>query len=147
MRGFWARSTDCIVDVRVTDTDAKSYRNKTPAKVLAMQEEEKKRKYSQACREQRRHFVPFVVSADGLLGKEAKALLTRLAMKIAHKWDRPYSQICGYVRSRISIAVARATHLCLRGSRTPTSRMSLQRQAQFEDGAGIGLLRWSDGND
>jgi hypothetical protein len=25
LRGFWARGTECIVDVRVTDTDAKSY--------------------------------------------------------------------------------------------------------------------------
>ena len=91
MRGFWARSTDCIINVRIIDTDTKSYRNNNPAKVLAMQEDKKKRKYLQACKEQRQHFVSFVVSADGLLGKEANVLITRLAMKIAHKWDRMYS--------------------------------------------------------
>ncbi len=42
LRGFWARGTDCIVDVRVTDTDAKSYRHRDPAKVIATQEREKK---------------------------------------------------------------------------------------------------------
>ena len=87
--------------------------------------------------------MPLVVSADGLLSKEANALLTRLAMKIAHKLDRPYSQVCGYIRSRIAIAIAitRATDLCLCGSRTPTTRMSSQLQAHFEDGAGIVLMR------
>jgi hypothetical protein len=37
IRGFWARRTDIIVDVRVTDTDAKSYRSRDPHKVLATQ--------------------------------------------------------------------------------------------------------------
>ncbi len=69
--GFWARSTDCIMDVRVTDTDAKSYRHKDPAKVLITQEKERKGKYLEACLEQRCqqrcHFTAFVCSTDGLL--------------------------------------------------------------------------------
>jgi hypothetical protein len=40
--GFWACGTDCIVDVRVTDTYAKSYRHRDSAKVIATQEKEKK---------------------------------------------------------------------------------------------------------
>jgi hypothetical protein len=46
--GFWARGTDCILDVRVTNTDAKSYSKRDPAKVLEPQEKEKKRKYLEA---------------------------------------------------------------------------------------------------
>jgi hypothetical protein len=42
MRGFWARGTDCIVDVRVTDTDAKSFRHGDPAKVMATKERRNK---------------------------------------------------------------------------------------------------------
>ena len=109
-----------------------------------MQEEKKKNKYLHACKEQGLHFVPCIVSANDLLGKDAKALLTRLAMKIAHKWDRPYSQVCGYVWSRVSINISRATQRYLCGSRTSTSRISLQRQDQFEYRAGIGLMRWGD---
>jgi hypothetical protein len=52
LRGFWAHGTDCIVDVRVTDTDAKSYRHRDPKKVIATQEREKKRKYLEPCLEQ-----------------------------------------------------------------------------------------------
>jgi hypothetical protein len=140
VRGFWTKGTDCIIDVRVTDTDAKSNRSKDPMKVLETHEKEKKRKYLEPCLKQRRHFTPFVVSVDGLLGKEAEVFLNRLAGKISEKWGKPYSEVCGFVRARMSIAIIRATHLCLRGSRVPTSKMSY-KFPQWEDSAGLGLFR------
>jgi hypothetical protein len=139
LHGFWARGTDCIVDVRVTDTDAKSYRHRDPAKVLITQEKEKKRKYLEACLEQRRHFIPFVCSTDGLLGQEASTFAKRLAAKLATKWQGTYLQVCGYVKARLSIAIVRATHLCLRGSRIPTHQISTRRP-MWEDGAGLALF-------
>jgi hypothetical protein len=81
IRGFWKQGTDCILDVCVTDTDAKSYCKCPPEKVLESQEREKKRKYLEKCLQQRRHFTPFVVSVNGLLGKEAKTFFKRLAAK------------------------------------------------------------------
>jgi hypothetical protein len=54
--------------------DAKSNLSKDPSKVLSTHEWEKKKK----CLEQRRHFTPFVVSTNGLLGKEAKTLLKKI---------------------------------------------------------------------
>jgi hypothetical protein len=140
VRGFWARGTDCIIDVRVTNTDAKSQRHKDPDKILAQHEREKKRKYLEPCLKQRRHFTPFVVSTDGLLGREATLFLKRLASVLSDKWHQPYSVVCGFVRSRMSIAIARATHMCLRGSRVPTSQMC-NRRPQWEDRAGLGLHR------
>jgi hypothetical protein len=124
IRALWARGTDCIIDVRVTDTDANSNRSKDPSKVLAAHEREKKRKYLEACLAQRRHFTPFVVSTESLLGREAKILLKKLSALLAVNWEKPYSQVCGYVNALMSIAIVRATHLCLRGSRIPTGRMS-----------------------
>jgi hypothetical protein len=50
VRGFGENGTDCIIAVRVTDTDAKSNRSKDPAKVLTAHEREKKKKYLEACR-------------------------------------------------------------------------------------------------
>ena len=85
IRGFWKAGTDCILDVRVTDTDSKSYCKRTPFKVLESQEKEKKRKYLWTCQENRRHFTPFVLSVDGLLGREAKTFAKRLAVKPAGK--------------------------------------------------------------
>ena len=141
IRGFWTPGTDCILDVRVTDTDSKSYCNRTPSKVLESQEKEKKRKYLGSCLENRRHFTPFVISVDGLLGREAQTFAKRLAVKLAGKWQKPYSQVCGYVKARLSIAAVRATHLCLRGSRVPAHNISA-RFSQWEDGAGLSMHEW-----
>eukprot|EP00978_Attheya_sp_CCMP212_P019671 scaffold55338_cov46-Attheya_sp.AAC.1 len=50
IRGFWSRgTTDCIVDVQITDLDSKSYLKKSSNKVLAGQEQETKRKYFAPC--------------------------------------------------------------------------------------------------
>lgn len=140
IRGLWDRGTDCIIDVRITDTDSKSQRAKDPMKVLENHEREKKKKYLGPCLEQRRHFTPFVVSTDGLVGREASSLLRKLSSLLAEKSGKSYSEVRGFVNARMSIAIVRATHLCLRGSRVPTSQMS-SRRPEWEDGAGLGLFR------
>jgi hypothetical protein len=61
---------------------------------------------------------------DSLLGKEAQTLLKKLSTLIAKKWEKPYSDVCGYVNAQMSIAIVRATHLCLCGYQIPTSKMS-----------------------
>jgi hypothetical protein len=78
---------------RITDVDAKSNRSEDSDKVLAAHEHKKKKKCLRACLKQCRHFSPFVVFAEGLLGKEAKILLKKLATMLAAKWsqDRPLS--------------------------------------------------------
>ncbi len=43
IRNLWNNGTDCIIDVRCTDTDAKSYKAKDPMEVLALQERERRR--------------------------------------------------------------------------------------------------------
>ena len=96
--------------------------------------------YLEACLQQRRHFPPFVASVDGMLGVEATAPLKRIASRLATKWRHPYSKTCGYVKSRVAITLVRATHLCIRGSRVPAHRISVQRP-QWEDGAGLNHFR------
>jgi hypothetical protein len=51
--------------------------------VLEAHNREKKKKYLEACLEQRRHFSPFVESTDGLLGKESQTLLKKLSTLLA----------------------------------------------------------------
>ena len=129
-----------VLDGRVCDTDAKTYLRASPERALERAEREKKRKYLQACLDNRRHFTPLVASVDGLLGSEFEAFLKRLAAKVARKWESPYSQVCGYLRARVSISLLRSAHRCLRGSRVPSARIS-SRRPQWEDGAGLGLWR------
>ena len=124
VHGFWRRGTTAIFDIRVTDTDAAGYRRKDPAKVLADQEKAKKKKYGEACQEAHRHFTPLVFSVDGMEGAEATAARKRLASRLAAKWGRNYSQVCGFVRSRLAMALARSTSRCLRGTRDTRHRIN-----------------------
>ena len=94
-----------------------SHQSRDPRAVLKTCEKKKKDKYGDACRQAHRHFTPLVYSIDGLEGGEAKAARRQLATKLSAKWNRQYSQVCGLVRARIALALARATSNCLRGTR------------------------------
>jgi len=43
IHGLWSCSTDCILDVCITNTDAKTYLSKDPRKVLASHEKKTKK--------------------------------------------------------------------------------------------------------
>jgi hypothetical protein len=78
-------------------------------------------------------------SVDGLFGREAATFSKCLAAKLALKWQRSYLEVFGYVNACLSITIVHATHLCLRGSRVPTDKVTT-RQALWEDGAGLRLF-------
>ena len=132
VHGFFQRGVTTIFDITICDTDCLTYRNHSPESVLAGREKVKKRKHLAACLERRRTFTPLVFSVDGLRGSEATAASKQLAAKLAGKWKRAYSDVCGFVRSRLSIALVRTTSLCLRGARDPTARVT---RAYWDDGA------------
>ena len=134
IRGLWTRGTDCILDVCVTDTDTKSFSKRDPTKELESQEKEKNQKYLEACLERRRHST-----MDGMHGREAKPFAQYLAAKLASKRKKSYSQVCGYVNARLSIAIARAMHLCMRGSRVRVYKIGI-RYPQWENGASLSLF-------
>jgi hypothetical protein len=138
VHGFWRRGATAIFDIRVTDTDAPTYRGMDPHKVLAKHEKEKKDKYLEHCLARRRHFTPLVFSVDGLRGTEADAASKRLASRLAAKWKRTYSEVCGFVRSRLALTLVRTTSLCLRGARDPTARAS---HPTWDTGTGLALYR------
>ena len=118
VRGVWQPQCDAVFDVRIVDTDAPSYRSRTPPDVLQTAELEKKRKYLQACQDRRAAFTPLCVSVDGLLGKEADFFIHRLCDFLSIKWERPFSLVMNWIRARLSFAILRATLLCVRGSHT-----------------------------
>ena len=118
VRGVWQSQAYVLFDVHVVDTDAPSYRSRSPQAVLCSAEAEKKRKYVEACLARHAGFTPLCFSIDGMLGKEADFFLRRLADLLSAKWERPYSMVTGWVRSRLSFAVLQATMLCVWGSRS-----------------------------
>jgi hypothetical protein len=138
--GFWRTGRRCIFDVRITDTECRTTRNQEVEKVLKKCEKEKKDKYLRACHEMRRDFTPLVYSVDGCAGRETKQAEKKLAGALAGKWDREYSEMVGYVRARMALAVVRANTLLIRGSR----RRRAQRPHIDEGAAMSGWRMWRD---
>ena len=104
-----------MFDIRIVNLDVGSYLHMTPEKALAKAEKEKKDLYLQACLERRRTFTPMVYSADGIPGAEALAAQKRLAALLSYKLKREYSEMCGFVREMMLLAIARSNSLLLCG--------------------------------
>jgi hypothetical protein len=136
--GFWSRGTTAIFDIRVTDTECPSQRGQDSGAILKRHEAEKKRKYLAHCERQRKHFTPLVFSVDGMMGVECDAARKRLASRLSTKWKRTYSEVCGFVRSRLAIALVRSASRCLRWDRNPSIRQS---QMPWDSGSGLSLYK------
>ena len=121
------------------NTGAVYYQSKTSEKCLESTKREKNNNYLNACLNERRHFTPFFASVYGLLGVEAEATLKHIASRLAQKWKEPYSCTCRYVKSRVEINLAWATHRCIRGGRFLASRISVTHP-QWEYGAVLHLF-------
>ncbi len=115
--GFWECGRTCIFDMRITDTNARSYQKKDFGKVLLQHDKEKKDKYLRTCLEMRKDFTPMVYLVDGIAGHKARNAERRLVTHLASKWKRGYSQMVYYVRVRMAIAVVCANNLLIHGSR------------------------------
>ena len=136
--GFWKRGTTAIFDIRIVNLDAGSYLHMMSKKALAKAEKEKKDLYLQACLEHRRTFTPMVYSADGIPGAEALAAQKRLATLLSYKLKREYSEMCGFVRARISLAIVRSNSLLLCGPRD--KGVGIWQGPELTDGVVMSLL-------
>ena len=127
-----------MFDIRIFNLDAGSYLRMTQEKALTKAEKEKKEFYLQACLERRRTFTPMVYSPDGILGAEAVAAQKRLAVLLSYKLKREYSEMCGFVRAQMSLAIVRSNSLLLRGPRHKGAR--IRQRPEMTDGAVMPLL-------
>jgi hypothetical protein len=138
--GFWKHGRRCIFDVRITDTENRSTRNRDPSKVLNKCEKLKKDKHLHACLQQRRDFTPLVYSVDGMSGRETRQAERQIASALGYKWHREYSEMVAFVRARMALAVVRSNSLLLRGSRVRRSRYPL-----IDEGAAMeGWQTWRE---
>ena len=60
-----------------------TYKYEPMTSLLASWENIKKDKYSKHCHAQRKHFLSFVLSVDGILGREALVLISQLSQFMA----------------------------------------------------------------
>ena len=130
--GAWQPQAKALFDIKVIDTDAPSYSNRSPELVLELGAQNKRRIYKQAVEDHRGTFTPFATSVDELLHQEAEHFLKRMATSVASKWKKFNAQTCGYIRARLSFAIIRAASLCLKGS-----RVKWRSGLGFEDGAAL----------
>ena len=112
------KGSGCVLDTRVTDTDARSYSQLSFAQVLKAADKVNKDKHLAPCLARRRGFMPLVYSVGGMAGKEAKSFERCIASLLAVKWDCPYSEMVGYVRGRMWLAIIRHNTTLLRGFRS-----------------------------
>jgi len=141
VHSLWEKGSGCVLDVRITDTDARSYQSISSQKVLERAAKVKKAKYNEACLERRRSFMPLVYSVDGLACKEARAFEKRVASLLSSKWERSYSEMAGFVKSRMSLAIIRSNTMLLRGARS-SRRFVPAIQAGCEFDAMAGIAKW-----
>ena len=83
---------------------------------MASAEEDKKRKYSNACADRRASFTPLCLSVDGLLGGEAEVFLRQLANCLTESWDHSFSDVVHWIRLRLAFSLLCAVAVCLCGS-------------------------------
>ena len=110
----------------------------TPEKYIAKSEKENKDLYLQDCLESRKTFTPMVYSADGIPGAEALAAQKRLAALLSYNLKWEYSEMCGFVRARMSLAILRSNSLLLRGPRDKEAR--IRQRPELTDGSVMALL-------
>ena len=85
IRGLWCCQVESIIDVKLGDADADSYKYEPMAALLAQWKMIKNNKYGKHCHDQRKYFSPFVLSVDGMLGRKALVVLSQLIRVMAEK--------------------------------------------------------------
>ena len=79
-----------------------------------------------------------VYSADGILGAEALAAQKRLSTLLSYKLKQEYSEMCGFVRARISLDIVRSNSLILHGLRDKWAR--IRQHPELTDRSVMALL-------
>uniref|UniRef100_A0A0G4FPJ2 Uncharacterized protein n=1 Tax=Chromera velia CCMP2878 TaxID=1169474 RepID=A0A0G4FPJ2_9ALVE len=117
VRGAYTRQRLAVFDTRVMNPSAASYVDKPWRDVLSLAAEEKKQKHGSTCKDKGYDFRPLVSSVDGALDREARNFLGLLAGRLSEKWQKEYSEVCGWMKARLQIAHLRAASACIRGTR------------------------------
>ena len=79
-----------------------------------------------------------VYPAESIPEAEALAAHKRLAALLSYKLKQEYTEMCGFVQARMSLAIARSNSLLLRGPRDKGAR--IWQRPDLTDGALMALL-------
>ena len=77
IQGLRDRQVNVVINVKLGDTDADTYRYEPMIALLSRWEKINKDKHSKHCHDQRKHISPFVFSVDRMLGREDLVVLSQ----------------------------------------------------------------------
>ena len=114
--GFWGgRFEHSFFDVRVFNPGAPSNHPFKPA--YRRHEREKRCQYEQRVHEvEHGHFTPLVFTTTGGMGDAANQVYKRLANLWTEKLNLSYGEVMGWIRCKLSFALARSAIMCIRGA-------------------------------
>ena len=111
IQGLWDRQVEAIIDVKLGDADADSYKYEPMSALLAGWETIKNNKHGKHCNNQQKQ--------DEMIGREALVVLAQLSRIMAEKMDESLSHVHGYINGQITIVVTRSYSCLIRGTRIP----------------------------
>ena len=137
VRGLWGQQDDAIIDVKLGNADADSYKYETMTALLALWYTINKDKHGKHCHNQRKMFSLFVFSVDSMLGREDLVVLTQLNQTMAEKMDEPIFHARVWINGQIETAVAISYPCMIRRARLPSSLRDRETDWDLESGIGL----------
>ena len=95
IRGLWDHQFDTIIDFKLGDADADTYKYEPMTSLLSRWEEIKIYKHGKNCNNQHKHFSTFFISVERMLGREALIMISQLSRVMAEKKVELLSQVRG----------------------------------------------------
>ena len=68
--------------------------------------------YNDAVEHKSGSFTPIIATCEGILDREAKAYVKRLAFHFSKKWDKNYSQTVFWIRARFQTCILKSVSNC-----------------------------------
>ena len=88
--------------------------------LLTWQLKKKKDNNGKNCHEKQKHFSPFLLYVEGMLGNEAIVVLANLSQLMEAKMEKPISHVRGWVNGQFGIMVARFYSHMVHGACLPS---------------------------
>ena len=129
-RGVFSRRDITFFDVRVTNPNCNSNRNKSLQQIYSEHERQKMTAYNDRILQvERGTFVPLVYTTSGGMSPQCHSLHKKIAEMTADKTKEKYSDVIRYIRTLVRFSILRSTLVALRGYR---GRVKSQNQ-NFQD--------------
>ena len=103
-----------------------------------MVKENTKDKYLQSCLERRHYFTPILYSANGTPVTEAVDAHRCLASLLSKNLKWEYSEMYGFIRAKMSLAIVKSNTLLLQGARY--KNVYINHILDMVDGAVMALI-------